>query len=72
MKFYKNLHLIKGNLFRLNLFCFSYFKFCLNLSLFCLISNYNMINKNDMLCNVNNCTILAEKPLNPIKLFFLY
>ena len=31
-----------------------------------------MINKNDMLSNVNNCTILAEKPLNPIKLFFLY
>ena len=30
-----------------------------------------MINKNDMLSNVNNCTILAEKPLNPIKLFFL-
>ena len=29
-----------------------------------------MINKNDMLSNVNNCTILAEKPLNPIKLFF--
>ena len=22
-----------------------------------------MINKNDMLSNVNNCTILAEKPL---------
>ena len=51
-KFNKNLHLIRGNLFRL-----SYFKFCL--SLFCLISNYNILNiiievsKNDMLSNVN-------------------
>ena len=34
-----------------------------------------MINKNDMLSNVTNvnkCTILAEKPLNLIKLLFLY
>ena len=31
-----------------------------------------MINKNDMLSNVNNCMLLAENPLNPIKLFFLY
>ena len=30
-----------------------------------------MINKNDMLSNVNNCTILAENPLNPIKNFSL-
>ena len=30
-----------------------------------------MINKNDMLSNVNNCTILVEKPLNPIKFFSL-
>ena len=29
-----------------------------------------MINKNDMLSNINNCTILAEKPLNQIKLVF--
>ena len=27
-----------------------------------------MINKNDMLSNVNNCTILAEKSENPLKI----
>ena len=31
-----------------------------------------MINENDILSNVNNCTILADKTLNPIKLFFRY
>ena len=28
------------------------------------------LSKNDKLSNVNNCTILAATPLNPIKLFF--
>ena len=36
-KFNKNLHLITGNLLCLNLFCLNYFKFCLSLSLLCLI-----------------------------------